>query len=328
MSVIRLDLSALQKSGDLNDSEAVRLSQLALPEQSGATWISALLIFGALGVAAGVLALEPSAITGLMLALTALGLAGWLKFFQRDESWQLLGSAFAIMGTIGLGGWIAAETYEVNQLLWPPFAIFAITTAGAVLYRSAFLSALAVLAFAALLGSGTGYWHASYMLIVRESFITIAAFGLITLGLYQLRGRIADTWTSLSTVAARTSFIMVNFGFWVGSLWGDHIGEHWAAGDDWRARSEWRENSVFIEDWVFSLGWAALLIAIFVRAPRGGFLSITSLVFFAIHAYTQFFETFQDSAAALVIGGFIMIALAVIGARLAMGRTTAIQQSP
>lgn len=316
MSIIRLDVTALQKSGDLTANEALRLTGLAIPQKSGTAWISAILIFGALGVAAGVLALEPSASIGLLLALTALGLATWLKFFQSGDSWQLLSSAFAIMGTLGLSGWVAMEAGGDLVATWPQLVIFGITSAGAVIYRSAFLSALAVLALAAVLGTGTFYWHASYALIVREPMITLTVFGAIAAALYWLRPRLAEAWQGLTTVTARTALFLVNFGFWVGSLWGDHIGEHWAAGDNWSARMDWRDSAIVVPEAVFSVGWAALLIALFVKAPRGSFLSISSLVFFAIHAYTQFFETFADSAAVLIIGGFVAIGVAVVAARL------------
>lgn len=320
MSIIRLDLKALVSSGQMEPAMAANLGKLALPEKRRTAWISAILIFGALGVAAGVLALEPSAGVGLILALVALGVATGLKYVLRDESWHLLGRAFAIMGTIGLSGWVGLEAGANTIAIWPQVTIFVIMSAGALLYRSAFLSALAVLALAAILGTGTFYWHASYALIVREPTITITLFGGVAALLYALRPRLGETWQALNTVAARTGLFLVNFGFWVGSLWGDYVGEHWVAGDAWIARSQWREQALEIPEFVFSFGWAALLIAIFVKAPRGSFLSISSLVFFSIHAYTQFFEVFADRAVVLIIGGFVAIGVAVLASRLVPAR--------
>ena len=46
-------------------------------------------------------------------------------------------------------------------------------TASALWFRSALLAAFAVLSLGAILGSGTGYWHASYALFVEEPTITI-----------------------------------------------------------------------------------------------------------------------------------------------------------
>ncbi|WOR16161.1 hypothetical protein RYZ27_05725 [Hyphomonas sp. FCG-A18] len=316
MPIIRLDLEQLQQSGAIDADLAAKLETLALPSKSGTAWISAILIFGALGVAAGVLALEPSATVGLILALVALSIALFLKFFQKDESWHLLGSAFAVMGTIGLSAWVALEAGETAGLIWPPLVIFAIMTAGALTFRSSFLAAMAVLALGAVLGTGTFYWHASYALIVREPTITILVFGLLTLALYALRPRLKEVFSSMATVAARTSLFLVQFGFWVGSLWGDHIGEHWAAGEGWRARMDWRDQALEIPEAVFSIGWAAFLIALFVKAPRGSFLSVSAFVFFAIHLYTQFFEVFADRAEALILGGFLAIGVAIAAARI------------
>lgn len=316
MSIVKLDLDALVKTGKISAAQAETLATFSIAEPKSAIWMSTVLIFGALGVAAGVLALEPSAIMGLLLALTALGIATWLKLFQTDETWTVLGSAFALMGTIGLSGWVAMEAGEDLVAIWPQLVIFGIMTAGALVYRSSFLAALAVLALAAVLGTGTFYWHASYALIVREPTVTITIFSTVAGGLYALRPHLSTAWQSLTTVAARTAVFLTNFGFWVGSLWGDHLGEHWVAGDNWSARYEWRETATHIPELVFSLGWAACLIALFVKAPRGGFLSTSALVFFAIHAYTQFFETFADDAVFLIVGGFMAIGVAVLATRL------------
>ena len=51
------------------------------------------------------------------------------------------------------------------------------------------------------------------------------------------------------------------------------------------------------------------------KARRGGFVSVTSIVFLAIHGYTQYFELLGANAASLVIGGIVLVALAVVGAR-------------
>ena len=113
----------------------------------------------------------------------------------------------------------------------------------------------------------------------------------------------------------------MNFGFWVGSLWGDRIGEHWFAPQRWSDRSEWREAAFTIPDYIFSLGWAGALIAIIIMARSNSFLSITSIVFLAIHGYTQYFEYLGANPETLVIGGLVLVGLAVAAARFLI-RTT------
>ena len=51
------------------------------------------------------------------------------------------------------------------------------------------------------------------------------------------------------------------------------------------------------------------------RGKRGGFLSVTATVFLAIHAYTQYFETFGAHPETLLLGGLGLVALAVLAAR-------------
>lgn len=320
MPIIKLDLDALVDAGELAPDEARRLAALALPQTAGRLWISCLLIFGALAVAAGAIALVPTPATGLVLALLALGGAVALRRIEAGEAWRVLAAGFAIMGAVGIAGWIAAETWEAENAFWPPLAITAVLTGCALAFRSAFLAALAVLAAGAVLGTGTVCWHAAYGLFVREPTLTILAFGALAGGLYWLRARLDDGWQGLATVAARTSFFLMQFGFWVGSLWGDWIGEHWAAGDRWRAAADWREGALYLPEAVFSLGWAGALIAMIILARRGGFLSVASVVFLAIHAYTQYFETFGAEPLTLLIAGIIAVAGAAFGARWVAGR--------
>ena len=111
---------------------------------------------------------------------------------------------------------------------------------------------------------------------------------------------------------------MVNFAFWVGSLWGDRVGEHWFAPDRWSERSEWRETAMSIPDYVFTIGWVAALAIVIFKTRRNSFLSITSIVFLTIHGYTQYFEYLGAQPETLVLGGLVLVGLAVAGARFLM----------
>ncbi|KCZ88836.1 hypothetical protein [Hyphomonas johnsonii] len=321
MPAIRLDLEALTRSGQISPDEARRLKALALPDHKGSLLVNILLIFGALAVAAGTIALVPNAATGLVLALLALAGAETLRRIDGDASLKVLGAGLAIMGAMGIAGWIGWEFREVDSA-YPALAIAAALGAAALWFRSAFLAAPAVLALGATLGSGTGYWHASYAIFVEEPTFTIIVFGALAGAIYALRPRIAAACALVTTVAARTAVFMVNFAFWVGSLWGDRLGEHWLAPRDWSDRHDWRESALQVPEAVFSLGWAAFLVAVIFRARRGGFLSVTSIVFLAIHGYTQYFEVLGANATTLLIGGVVLVALAVGGTRAFVARRT------
>lgn len=309
MPIIRLDLTALLAAQQITSEEAARLTALALPDKRGNLAVNLLLIFGAIAVAAAAIALVPNAATGLMLALGALAGAEILRRLMTGESFALLATALALMGTLGLAGWVAWQFQDAPSTM-PALLVTFVLTAGAFWYRSAFLAALGVLALGAVFGSGTGYWHASYALFVEEPVITIAVFGVLAAGLYQLRAKLPDVWKSLATVAARTSLILVHFAFWVGSLWGDVLGDSWRPYDG-------RTEAGLIQPWVFSIGWAGLSLALALKASRGSFLSVSAIVFLAIHGYTQYFETFGAEPITLLIAGLVLVGLAIGVSKLA-----------
>lgn len=309
MSIIRLDLSALQATGQITPEEAARLTSFALPDRRGSLAVNLLLIFGALAVSIAAIALVPNAATGLLLAIGALVSAECLRRLLAGESFALLATALALMGTLGLAGWVGWEFREAHPTQ-PALLITFLLTAGALWFRSAFLGALGVVALGAVFGSGTGYWHASYALFVEEPTLTIAVFGLLAAGIYRLRSHVPEIWSNLTTVAARTSLILVHFAFWVGSLWGDVLG-----GTRW-TYEDTGETGLQLAPWIFATGWAGLSLALAIASRRGGFLSVSAIVFLAIHGYTQYFETFGAEPLSLLIAGLLLVGLAIGAARL------------
>lgn len=304
MPIVRLNLSALQAANQITPEEAARLTALALPDRRGSLAVNLLLIFGAIAVSVAAIALVPNAATGLLLALAALAGAEGLRRLMTGESFTLLATALALMGTLGLAGWVGWEFREAHPTQ-PALLITFLLTAGAIWYRSAFLAALGVIALGAVFGSGTGYWHASYALFVEEPTLTIAVFGLLAAGLYRLRGVVPESWSILTTVAARTSLILVHFAFWVGSLWGDVLG-----GARW-IYEDAAEPAFGLAPWFFAIGWAVLSLALAFTARRGGFLSVSAIVFLAIHGYTQCFETFGAEPLSLLFAGLALVGLAI-----------------
>ena len=304
MTIIRLDLAALQRQQQITAEEAARLTGLALPDRRGGLAINILLIFGALAVAAATIALVPNSVTGLVLAIAALSASEAIRRLAADETFAILASALGLMGLLGLAGWVGWEFRDAASSTLPALLVTALMAGGALWFRSAFLAALAVLALGAVFGTGTGYWHASYALFVEEPTITIAVFGALAAGLYQLRARLPADWHGPLTVAARTGLVLVHFAFWVGSLWGDVIG---GSALSWEARQE----AARILPFIFSIGWAGVSIGLALRAARGGFVSVSALVFLSIHAYTQYFETFGADPTSLLVAGLSLVALAI-----------------
>lgn len=315
MATIRIDPQHLQAEG-LIDAETARLiAANALPDSRFGLFVNLSLIMGALAVAAGTIALVPDATTGLLLAIVAVAAAEMIRRFAPGPSLKVLSAGLALMGVLGLAGWIGWQYEDAPDTAVPALLITLLLGAGAVWFRSGFLMVLSVLALGAVFGTGTGYWHACYGLFVEEPVMTIAVFGALTAGLYALRSRIAETWQNLAGIAARTAFFLVNFAFWVGSLWGDDLGPdyRYSEGNDWEA---WRAATPHVPEAVFSIGWPVLLVAIMARSRNGGFLSVTATVFLAIHAYTQYFETFGAHPWTLLVGGIALVGLAVGAAKL------------
>ena len=171
---IVLDITRLVNEGKLTAQEAERLQALARRD-TGSLAINVLMSFGAVAVAAGIIALEPAFTTGAALGvvLVAIGLA---ISFLAAEQWGLLGTATTIIGALLLaGGVIGFAEADFAGLAFSALLFLAL----AVAIRSGFLIALVPLTLAGVLGSSTGYQHAVYMLTVNEPSITIAFFAVL-----------------------------------------------------------------------------------------------------------------------------------------------------
>ncbi|MFN3313350.1 MAG: hypothetical protein ACK46Q_07780 [Hyphomonas sp.] len=305
MSVIRLDLDALIRTGQLSPADAARLRPLALPDRRGSLLINLLLVFGSVAAALAAIALVPNAATGLVLAILALGGCEALRRQTQRSDFAVLASGLALMGILGLAGW---TTWQFNHVPATQTALLVtlILAAGAIRYRSSFLAVLGVLGLGAVFGSGTGYWHASYAVFIEQPALTILVFGALSAVLYRLRSRLGADWQHLATTAARTGLFLVHMAFWIGALWGDRIGETLAANADTAA-----ESGLNIHRFVFTAGWTALSLALAALTRRGGFASVSALVFLGIHFYTQYFELLGAHPVSLLVAGLILVGLAV-----------------
>ena len=122
-------------------------------------------------------------------------------------------------------------------------------------------------------------------------------FGAVAFGTFHLSKSLSAAYERLAIIASRTSVFLVNFGFWVGSLWGDNI-----------AKSGQR-----IDDSVFAVGWALGLIVLAVWATHRNRRWVVNVaaVFGAIHFYTQWFEYLGPRPASVLIGGLVALAFAL-----------------
>jgi hypothetical protein len=186
-----------------------------------------------------------------------------------------------------------------------------VLTVASIVARSGLLMVGAVLALASCIGASTHYWHASYELSITEPTLTVVLFSLLALASYLLSKGLPPDYERLALTAARTSVFLVNFGFWVGSLWGDSL--DWIL--SWRDAAAANPDAapIMLPPWLFSVGWAVALLGTGIWATRIGRRWVVNVaaVFGAIHFYTQWFDKLGASPLSFLLGGLLMLAFAL-----------------
>ena len=322
---ITLDLSKLVEDGKLTPAEAGRLKALAAQE-TGHLGLNILTGFGIIAASAGAVAIlltafqfsaGAAAIIGAGVFILGLALLG-----MRGEVVSLLSQTLIIIGALtGAGGLLILDDGSLRAALFVT-AVFAGT---AILARSSLMAALAVVSLAGCLGARTGYVHAMYSLSIQEPTLTIAIFSALALALYLISLRVRADYERIALTAARMAVILVNFGFWIGSLWGDRLRLYrWWTHNDVTGGPEFTARGAAIPDYVFSIGWALALIVVGVWGVRAGRRWVVNVaaVFGGIHFYTQWFAILGANALSVLLAGVILIAIAM-GLR-AFNRTGAV----
>lgn len=312
---IVLDITKLVEDGELTQAEAERLKKLAARD-TGSLAINILLSIGVIAIAAGIFALEPSEESVIAIGVVLAGLGLVIRHY-REQQWGLLGSANILVGALAVsGGLLLLTEGHIAAFLFVAFVLLAL----GVVTKSGLLVGLSPFALAGALGSSTGYWHASYLLIVREATITILVFALAAAIAFQLSKRLSSQYERLALVFSRVSLVFVNLGFWVGSLWGNYPGESWLRSSMYQSSTsffeyqrELQESPWFISADVFAALWAVGLLALGAwGAMRNRRVAVnTAAVFGSIHFYTQWFERLGTTPETLIAAGVIAVAIAV-----------------
>jgi iron complex transport system permease protein len=300
---ITLDISRLVEEGKLTRAEADRLTALAA-QDTGSLGINILIGFGVVAIAAGAVALVPTPLTAVGLGL-ALFAAGCAIALNRVEQWTLLGQICLVIGALMFGGGVIA--YRPDSLS----AMLIVTGAfwlAAIVARSSLLMALAVLAASACLGARTGYSHAMYSMAIFEPTLTVVLFSALALIAYQASKRLPADYERLAITAARTSLLLVNFGFWIGSLWGDPLMLLRSMNSS-DAPLAFMTKTV-IPASVFGIVWAVVLLGAGIWAVQVNRRWLVNLVavFAGIHFYTQWFERLGATPLSVLLGGLVMLA--------------------
>ncbi len=300
---ILIDIDELERGGQIDAQMSAMLRAHTLRD-TGSAAINILLALGAISVAAGILALQPSPTLGALIGLAFVGLGFAVRrgFYAQ---WGKLGAIWMIVGALILAG---AAGVIIDRPFAGSLAAGVILAVTGVLAGSRLLIALTPLALASAIGGSTGYWHASYMIAITEPTLTIVLFFVLGLAAWMIAKSQSGLFHTLSITFARMCVILVNFGFWVGSLWGDTPGRLWRdpTSTDYLASSAGQQ----IPPMVFVIGWAIALFAAGAWGAKNGrrFLVNTVAVFGGIHFFTQWFELIGFHPVAVIVAGVGIVA--------------------
>jgi hypothetical protein len=303
---ITLDISKLVEEGKLTREDADRLTALAAHD-TGSLGVNILIGFGVLAITAGAVALVPTPLTAVSLGL-ALFAAGCVIVLNRVQQWILLGQICLVIGALMFGGGVIA--YGAGSLASMLIVMSAFGLA-AIAARSSLLMALAVLTASACLGARAGYSHAVYSMAIFEPTLTVVLFSALALIAYQISHRLSADYERLAITAARTSLLLINFGFWIGSLWGDPL--MLMRSMNVKDASLAFTTKTVIPAAAFSILWAVALLGAGIWAVRVNRRWLVNLVavFAGIHFYTQWFERLGATPLSVLLGGLVMLASAV-----------------
>lgn len=293
---ITLDLDALVAAGELTAEEAARLARLG-SQGTAMLAFNILVGFGVLAVATGALALVPqpgtAVVIGLAIAAAGLGLArGGLS------DWALLAQLCIIVGSlIAGGGALTAGDFNVTAFL----IVAAVYALAAGVAGNGLLAALAVIAVSGAVGAQAGYLgEGGYALAVPDSSLAIVVMVALAGVLASLSRLFGAEGARLLRVGAATAVIVANFGFWVGSLWGDTI-------------DMGGTEPLVVPEIAFTLVWALILIGAGIWAALAGarWILNCAAIFAAIHLYTQWFERLDASPESVLAAGILALVLAL-----------------
>jgi iron complex transport system permease protein len=308
---VTVDIDKLLRENRISPAEYAKLKGSAAAD-TGSLGLNILLGFGVIATAGGTLALLQSAAGSIVLG-AGLIFGGVTLGKQAPKVWGVLSSILLLVGALLAGGGILVQT---NGQPVGFMAVTALLFGVGVSARSGLLVSLATLALSPTIGAATAYSHATYSLVIEQPALTVIMFSLLSWAAYRLSLGMEPDLQRLALISARTGMFLVNFGFWVGSLWGDSLGR----GSRWDP-----SHPQALPDSLFAIVWAIALVATGMWAARENRRWVVNLVavFGAIHFYTQYFERLGASPGTIFLGG-----LGAIGIALALVRYNRSESGP
>ncbi|MDB4910308.1 MAG: hypothetical protein JWO39_1131 [Gemmatimonadetes bacterium] len=296
---VAVDLDELVAAGQLSPADAANLRGHSTRDTvSGG--VSTIVTFGVLAIVASVVVLLNSArwslLTGMALAAVAVA-AEQLE----QNGWRTLRQSLLIIGALlAASGFLILSHGTSVSWIMTAAALLALSLVAS----SGFVAVLAAIAAGPALNSSMGYSHAMYAVMVQRPMLSIAIYGVMAFLGYQASVRLpqlAKPFISFS----RASLFLAQFGFWVGSLWGDPAGFESTA------------DMSRVSPSFFALAWAVTLAAVGVWAARANRRWVANLcaVFGMIDFYTQWFERLSASPTSVLVAGVITLGVGIALAR-------------
>lgn len=250
------------------------------------------------------------------------GAATWV-FARGSDRIRFASGSVALMGVaLHLAGLGLALEHAGDWAMVAAYGYTALLVAGAgVLLDVRLVTALAIVPFAQMLDTGTGYFHAAYVFYSPEPTLTVLQMGALLALSVWLVTRLADRHGRHAGILAIMAAVVGNLAFLVASLWGDTIGASffdmpWDPDMTWEQRNAARQafeaNLIHISEHVFTVVWALLLAgaAYWAAVANRRGLFNAAITFGAIHGYTQVFETLSDEPLAWALAGLSAVPLA------------------
>lgn len=289
---VTLDLDQLLNDEKITQLEYEKFSVFAA-KSTGSLAFNILIGFGVIAVSGAAFALVPSPTTAIIIGLSVL-IFGLALLRSGSEQWQVLANICILIGALMAGGGIV--TVAKGSLVSILTVVLLFSAAG-IFARSALLAVLATLMLSASIGARTGYFHASYFLVIQEPVITVILFSLLAVGLYWFSKKLSPEYERIALASSRTGVFLVNFGFWVGSLWGDRF----------------ETGAIILSDSVFAILWAVALVATAIWAWKQNrrWVLNTVATFGGIHFYTQWFENLGASPGTILVAGLMTLGFAL-----------------
>lgn len=294
-----IDIDRELAEGNMTAADHARLKSLGRRQMSDLA-LNILIGFGVMAFTVGFATMSES-VVGLIVEGAVITAAALPVVLRSNPRWRFVGQLLLVIGLILVGGGsVAYDAFSARSV----FAAAALLFAAAMFIGSGLLASLAVLALSGALGAGTAYAHAEYTLIIDRPAEAIGVFTLLAVVCVAASAGPLRGYERVLIIAARTSALLVNFAFLVGSLSGDRIGA-------WQLSPVW-----------FTVGWAVVLLlaAVWSWSANRRWPLVAATVFAAIHFYTQLFERLGANPGSILIAGLATLATGLI-LKVVLGRS-------